>query len=285
MEKFTLITPEGHYISGTIYLPKGNYKSVVVIASATGVKQRYYSKFAQFLSEQGAIVYTFDYAGIGASKLESLKKFNTTAFSWGSNDLESIISHATARFTNFPITIIGHSIGGQLIGLAPSAIQADKIVLVAAQSGYWKLWKGFEKIRMFANWHIVFPLFIRIFGYFPGKKLGIMEDLPKDVALEWRKWCSSLNYLFDHIPNEKHYFSDIEAEISAFSTADDRYAPKSAVDWLTSKYDNGSIAKHHLIPKDLGLAKIGHFGFFKSQNSNIIWKTLSDEVATIQQPV
>ena len=55
--EFDLITSTGK-ISATLYNAKGN--NLLIIASATGVKQTFYRKFAEFISNNGISVITFD---------------------------------------------------------------------------------------------------------------------------------------------------------------------------------------------------------------------------------
>ncbi|MEM6864987.1 MAG: alpha/beta hydrolase, partial [Bacteroidota bacterium] len=65
--------------------------SVLIIASATGVKQEYYKKFAQFVANNGVTVITFDYSGIGRSLEKPIKELKTNAADWGQNDLEHVL--------------------------------------------------------------------------------------------------------------------------------------------------------------------------------------------------
>ena len=34
-----------------------------------------------------------------------------------------------------------------------------------------------------------------------------MENLPKNVAKEWAKWCRNPNYLFDYISEDKTFLA------------------------------------------------------------------------------
>ncbi|HHL31427.1 MAG TPA: alpha/beta fold hydrolase [Oceanospirillales bacterium] len=274
MNKVNLTTDLGYPIAVNEFLPANKPKACVLIASATGVKQTLYCKFSQFLAEQGYAVYTFDYGGIGESKTTSLKAFDTSASNWSNNDLEAVIQHSKKRHGDMKLMLIGHSIGGQLIGINPSAKNVDGILLVAAQTGYWPLWKGSEKIKMFLVWYFLMPTLTRLFGYFPGKSIGSSEDLPKAMALEWRKWCVSPNYLFDHNPHASDLYNAIKCPIHSFSAEDDNFAPKVTVDWLTEKYNNADKVRIHLVPKEIGADKIGHFGYFRSKNKGIIWNLL-----------
>lgn len=278
MIKQKITTKIGYKITSTEFKPDRVAEGVVIISPATGVKQTYYAKFSEFLRSEGYIVVTFDFGGISESKFKSLKAFDTSASAWGNNDLEAVLKFYQAKYPKESTSIIGHSIGGQLIGLAASIEHIDKVILVAAQSGYWKFWKGFEKSKMYVIWNILFPILTRFFGFFPGKRLGIMEDLPKSMALEWRKWCVSPNYLFDHIHEASLNYSKLTCEIHSYSAIDDNYAPKEAVDWMTSKYINSTINRKHLIPKEIDSPKIGHFGFFKASMRSTIWKMILNDI-------
>lgn len=264
MNKTTINTTGGHQISFSEFVGSSPAKASILIASATGVKKEYYQKFAEFLCQENFNVYTFDYTGIGDSRQGSIKKNKASASSWAQNDLDAAIKLVKGTHIDTKLILMGHSIGGQLIGLDPSSKLADAIILVAAQTGYWRFWNGFNKIKMYTTWYFLIPTLTAVFGYFPGKRLGLSEDLPKNMALEWRKWCCSKNYLFDHHPHAKQKYESIHCPIISFSAEDDDFAPRTTVDWLTGKYSKAAVQRKHLIPSELGVKNIGHFGFFRS---------------------
>lgn len=269
-------TGKGHSISASLY--DAGTRSVLIIASATGVKKEFYKKLAEYISSHGTTVITFDYYGIGASLNEPIKNISVTAAEWGSNDLEAVIQWANNHYPGAIIIVLGHSIGGQLIGLAPSATGLKRIVLVAAQTGYWNYWPGIRKYQMWANWNLLFPVLTRVVGYMPSKKFSGMEHLPKGVALQWSKWCSSVNYMFDDIPPAQLYFHKITAPVVAISIENDPYAPKKAVNWLTEKYNSQVFKSLHLRPNEYGVNEIGHFSIFKEKFRTTIWELLKNEL-------
>lgn len=279
MQAQQLSTQKGYSIGITEFTSNHRQSDVVLISPATGVRQHYYFKFAKYLQAQGYSAITFDFGGIGESNAQNLTDFDTSAQNWGCNDLETVIQYAVRRYPSQAIHAIGHSIGGQLIGLAPSAKYLDKILLVASQSGYYGHWSGFNQLKMMAIWHLIFPVFTGVFGYFPGKKLGVMEDLPKSMAQEWTKWCKSPNYLFDHIDEGQQYFKNIKGSLTSYSATDDSYAPGNAVDWLSKQYTNARRSRIELKPRDVGQSKIGHFGFFKERMKESFWRMLLDNLA------
>ena len=273
MKKILLDTPLGYKIVVTEFLPKTEVKACVLITSATGVKQTSYYKFAQFLSDNGYALYTSDYGGIGESKTSSLKTFDTSASHWATNDTETLLMWIKKTYPDKKLYAIGHSIGGQLLGITPSNHILDGILLVASQTGYWKMWSGIQKYSMFLLWYLLMPLSIKIKGYFPGKLLGSSEDLPKSMALQWRSWCMSPNYLFDKVADAHQLYQQVSCPMYSISAEDDKFAPKNVVDWISHRYSNATLTRVHLMPQELGLKSIGHFGYFRS-SKRVVWEKL-----------
>ena len=220
----------------------------------------------------------FDYNGIGRSLKKTIKELKTNAADWGSNDLESIIEYVIKNYPKSTKLILGHSIGGQLIGLAKSAVKLDKVILVAAQSGYWKHWRGIGRIKMWLNWHILLPILLNTFGYLNSKKINGMEDLPRNVANQWLNWCKNKDYILSDKSIRRRYYDKIEADLTAFTIENDDIAPLNAVRWLKSQYKSSKKKSIHLKPIDFNVKKIGHFGVFKESFRNNIWTQILNEI-------
>ena len=153
----------------------------------------------------------------------------------------------------------------------------DKVILVASQSGYWKFWKGRDRVRMWFNWHVLFPTMLGLFGYLPSRKISGMEDLPKNVANQWRNWGKNENYLFDDETVGEVFYDKVNCDVTAFSIDDDELAPKESVDWMTSKFSSASVKPIHLVPQNFDTKKIGHFGLFKEKFRESVWKVFLEE--------
>lgn len=264
-------------LSGTLFEGTQN-DTILIIASATGVKQAYYQKFAQFVAYNGISVITFDYNGIGQSLNKPIKELDNNAADWGRNDLEHVIQYALKHYPNAKKVVLGHSIGGQLIGLAASSQKLDQIVLIAAQSGYWKFWKGVGRLKMWFNWYVLFPVVLNLFGYLNAKRISGMENLPKNMANQWRNWGKHPDYLMSDSSITELHYQKITTPISAFGIADDDLAPLSAVQWMTHQYQNAETKSILLQPKNFQVAKIGHFGVFKERFRDTIWPIVLNEI-------
>ena len=266
-------TTKEHSISVTIFSPEKSNNKSIVISSATGVLQKFYSKFALHFSTLGFTVYTFDYCGIGASNTKNIK-LNTANLNTWALDQAAVIKFAKQKQRQNKTTLITHSIGGQLIGLNPEIHLVDSIITVASQTGYWKYFKGFYRFRMLAFWYALIPITTPLFGYFPAKKLGLFENIPKQVVYQWRKWGIHPEYMFGEFNNLQ--FSKIKCNVLALSFPRDIFASKVSVDWLASRYTNTKVDRKHLIPEDLQIEDVQHFGFFREQFKTSLWQLTED---------
>ncbi|WP_431166106.1 alpha/beta hydrolase family protein [Tenacibaculum halocynthiae] len=278
-KQFNLNTPLGHQITITEF-PTINSNNIVIILSATGVLQTYYYKFSKFLQTNNHTVYTFDYSGIGQSKTKPLTQFNTTVSNWATNDIQTVFQHIKKQHPTKNIKCIGHSLGGQLLGLVPSNKILDTVILVASQTNHYSFWNNFNKARVFFNWFVIFPFFTTFFKYFPSKSFIKMENLPRNVAREFSKWSQQKNYYFDLKVSNELFHHQISSKLIGYSCTNDKFAPKRAVDWMMLKYKNAKLTRKHLVPSDYDVQKIGHFGFFRSHFKNSIWQEFLTDLQT-----
>lgn len=271
-KEIAIQTGKGHMLGAIKFFSEQQPTNVIVISSATGVLQKYYSKYAQFFASQGFTVYTFDYHGIGTSESQPtmLKTNDSSLRSWGSEDQAEVVKFAKNENPNAKLTLITHSLGGQLFGFNPNYKMIDQAILVASQSGYWKYFKGFHRAKMWLFWFVLIPWLTPLFGYFPAKKLGLFENLPKRVVYEWASWGKQKEYLM-HFRNDTDYFFDkIKIPILALSFSQDTFAPKITVDWLAKQFINADVKRVHHSPKK-GEAHVRHFGYFKSTFKDPFW--------------
>ncbi|RDX37031.1 alpha/beta fold hydrolase [Kangiella sp. HD9-110m-PIT-SAG07] len=240
---------------------------VLIIGSAFGVPYQYYKHIAGFLAEHGIKVLTFDYRGISHSELGNMPTENILMEHWGQLDLEAAIQFVRNTYNPEKLTYLGHSAGGQIIGLAPSSIEFDKIVIAASGVGSWRLWPGLQKYGLAAIWYLVFPVVMSLqFGdTFKSRFLGPIP-VPKNAVKQWLTWARSKDYLFTpkHDINISNY-RRIKANILGLTISDDWYAPKEARDGLLKHYPNAHQEIMNITPQSLELKSIGHFGLFKKK--------------------
>jgi predicted alpha/beta hydrolase len=248
-------------LGGTLFAPEGEASAICVVAPAMAVLQRMYRAFAGHLADHGIATLTFDYRGIGESAPGSLRGFEATATQWGTQDITGAIDFARRRFGDRPTFLVGHSIGGQLLGLCPRAPTLSGAVLVAAQSGYWKMWSGPARALMWTWWRAM-PRLVRATGYLPMQALKQGENVPKGVALEWAQWGRHPRYLMSS-PVAHH--DALTIPLLAYLIEDDRYAVPRSVEELLRFYASAPKELRRVSPGAFGTRQIGHFGIFRRE--------------------
>ncbi len=275
-EEASLPAGDGYPLAATVHAPRDAAPAgAVVLGSATGVRRQFYDRFAAHLAARGLGVVTFDYRGIGGSRPERLRGFRATMRDWGSLDAASALDWASRRWPGAPVLWVGHSFGGQLVGLLPAPEALAGIVLVGAQSGWWGHWPARTRAAYAVLWR-AFPAVAGAMGRFPFSMLGMGEDLPAGVAREWARWCRSPGYLTDHVPGARDAFRAVRSPVLALGFTDDSFAPRRATEALLRWMENARIEHRHLAPADVGARAVGHFGFFRRGVAPRLW----DEVAT-----
>ncbi|HUQ75382.1 MAG TPA: alpha/beta fold hydrolase, partial [Burkholderiales bacterium] len=249
---------------GTLY---GSGERAALILPATGVPQSYYAKFASYLAGRGFSVLTFDYRGIGRSLSGDIRKLGARMQDWALLDAAAALAFLSAR----KVSIVGHSFGGQALGLLPEPERIAAALIVGSQSGYWRNWPALGQAWMWPATHFALPGVANLLGYFPAKRLGFGEDLPKGVALQWASWCRHPRYLVGALGVEDAY-ARLRAPLRAYAISDDPFAPLRAVEALAALYPNCPWETRKVVPRELGVKSLGHFGFFRERFRDSLWR-------------
>lgn len=273
MQSQTLST-SGARLSLRVYGSSTSHTSVV-IGGAMGVRQDYYAAFAQWLSAQGFRVTTFDYRGSGDSLPDTahggLRGFKADLIDWAA-DYEAVIDDARAALPGAPLYLLGHSLGAQLPGLLTNQHKVDGLLSVAAGSGYWRDNAPQLRRLILYFWYVLVPVATRLFGYFPGRKLKKVGDLPAGVMLQWRKWCLDPHYSVGaEGEGARQSYGRVGFPVRALSITDDELMTLRGTHNLINLYANAPRSVELIAPADVQAKRIGHFGFFREQFMQTLW--------------
>jgi len=276
MRQETIAAPDGSPLALRVWVPSGAALGNVVIGAAMGVVQDFYAHFAQWLAGQGWRVTTFDYRGSGASApAGSLRGFRANLFDWA-EDYAAVIDDAQAALPGRPLYLLGHSLGAQLPGLLRNQHKVDGLLSVAAGNGYWR--QNAPRLRRIVLffWFVLVPLATRLCGYFPGRRLGMVGDLPAGVVLQWRRWCLSPRYSVgaEGEPVRQRYAS-ARFPVHALSVDDDEMMTLTGIRSLVALYENAPSAVERIAPQALGIGRLGHFGAFRREREADLWPRLA----------
>jgi predicted alpha/beta hydrolase len=126
---------------------------------------------------------------------------------------------------------------------------------------------------LFLKWHVVMPALTALCGYFPGRRLGWLEDLPAGVAYEWsfRRARMERNHPAKARKDVVRRFAAVTAPILAVAVSDDEFGTVEAVCRAMRYYRGARPVEVLLSPKDLGFDAIGHFGLFHDRHASGFW--------------
>ncbi len=259
--RITLTTPDGVALAVTAYAG-ARAEQAVVLAGATGVPQHFYKAFASWLAYRGINAYTFDYRGIAGSRPRQLRGFSANYELWG-EDINTVLGHALSHHTQ--VSLVGHSVGGFLGPLAQLAPQLQGMVLVGAQTAYWRDWPHPWRLPMAALWHGLMPALTLLVGYFPGRLLRLGEDLPKGVALQWagRAWKDPFSQAFI-----AQQYARALPPVRLMATATDRFATPQAQARLQDRLTGTTVHRHTLAPPPASKQQWGHLDVFRQEASS-----------------
>ncbi|MET0312395.1 MAG: alpha/beta fold hydrolase [Burkholderiaceae bacterium] len=278
---------DGTELSARVYEPDSPDQGSVVIGGAMGVRQDFYAPFARWLASQGWRVTTFDYRGSGDSlpRGHSLRGFKADLFDW-TRDYEAAIDLAHAALPDRPLYLLGHSLGAQLPGLLGNQHKVSGLLSVAAGSGYWRENAPQLKRVVPYFWFVLVPLAVKLCGYFPGRKLRKVGDLPAGVIMQWRKWCLNPRYSVGaEGEGVRQRYANARFPVVALSVDDDELMTLRGTNSLMSLYENAPREIRRVSPADLSVRRLGHFGLFRQEHESLMWPRIGQWLAAFPRAV
>lgn len=261
---------DGVPVHATVFAAQ-NAVAVAVINCATSTRARYYRRYAEFLAENGVTAITWDCRDIGESRRGSLRGSRTRWRTWGELDFDAVLGWAATQFPSVPITVVGHSWGGFMIGFAPNSVAVERILTVGAQHAYWPDYLPARRTSMFVKWHLVMPPVTALVGYFPGRRFGWLEDTPSRVVYGWAFSRADFTAWFRDGAEVRARFAAVTAPIRAYAATDDEFGTPAAIVRGLAPYVGARRERIELAPSDLGCESIGHFGLFHSRHREDFW--------------
>ncbi|WP_180022117.1 alpha/beta fold hydrolase [Acinetobacter sp. YH16044] len=280
-EKLTIHCQDGYSLSARFYPHQTELKQAlpVLICPATGITKQFYNSYATWLSQQGYDVLVFDFRGIGESLHSLLKQSTASIVQWGQLDIPAAIDALISKTQAPKVILLGHSAGGQLLGIVPNYDKVAKVVAVSGSTGHVKDLKGRTKLLAPVMFNVIFPIARYTIGYGPTNAIGMGENLPKDVAREWAEFCSKPGYVINALGKtvQHDFHQQVSCPITAVWSSDDEIATEANVKDLLRLYPNASTQMIELKPKETGHKAIGHMLMFKSSHQNL-WPIIEQQL-------
>jgi predicted alpha/beta hydrolase len=277
MEPITIPLPGTGTIAATLWQAP-DPRAVVLVHPATAVTQRYYEAFAHYLHGLGLHVLTYDYRGTGLSRPADLRQCTVTMAEWMEDDNAAVTRWAAARFPGLPLLAVGHSVGGHAIALSSVTGLLTAGVLVASHAGVTRTVRGaVERARVWCVMRLLAPVLCGMLGYMPGRRIGLGEDLPRSVMLQWSRWTTLPGYFLDDPEMDaRRRMARVRVPLLVLGFDDDPWANPRAIGILVQPLVNAHVERRQIAPRDAGLPAIGHMGFFRRQSAHALWPQVAD---------
>jgi predicted alpha/beta hydrolase len=150
-------------------------------------------------------------------------------------------------------------------------------ITVASGVAYWR--ENAYPLRRYSwwLWHVIVPVATALFGYFPGRRLRIVGDLPKGVIKQWSRWSRHPEYAVG-VEGEpmRELYRMIRLPLLSISMTDDEYMSERNVAVLHGFYENARRDMRRIAPAELGVRRIGHLGFFREEIGGRYWPAMLD---------
>ncbi|WP_290871566.1 alpha/beta fold hydrolase [Aquabacterium sp.] len=279
-DRITLLCADGTPLQGHFLPAHGGLQAAqhlpVLLSPATGVKQHFYLRFAAWLAEQGHDVLVFDYRGVGLSRQGPLKYHRATLADWGQQDQVAALNWLLQHTGQDQALLLGHSAGGQMIGLLPNHHRVARLVGVAASTGWFRGMRPAFRFKARLGLRCLVPLGTLIKGYAPTSAVGLGEDLPAAVARQWGQWCAAGGYATNavkHTP-ERDFHALVRTPITVLHAEDDDIATPATVADLLRTFPGAPTRAVCLRPSAHGLRTIGHIDWFRPSHQ-ALWPVIA----------
>ena len=278
MKPLQIQTQDHFILAAHLFEPKIPSGQFLIINSATGVKQQLYFGLATYLAEHGVTVLTYDYRGIGLSKPSKMKGFHATMRDWGSHDYDAVAAYVFQHYSNFRITVLGHSVGALIVGMSSYSQKVNNFIFIATQNPYYSFLTPKIRLLGWFGFGLMQPVVSSTIGYFPGHWFGLGETLPKGCAADWRSLImkkGSTNVLLKKV---KDYSKDLYQPVLFLRAEDDTWITDKGVhSLLNDTYPHLKVEQRILKISESEKGEIGHVNFFRSYNQNL-WSIVLNRI-------
>ncbi len=289
--RFSFHATDGTPLAGILYEPAKTLGSAVLIAGALGVAQRHYAAFGGWLADRGHRVMSFDLRGMGASRQpqhrQSLRGLDADMLTWARSDFAAAVAHLAVRNGGRPVTVLGHSLGLHHACMTGADTQARiaHAIGVGAGAGYWRDWAAPSRRLAPLILHVAVPLLTPLFGYFPGKRLRMIGDLPAPAIRQWAKWCRHPGFAWGAEPSRVcPSLNAARFAVTAFSFTDDESISERCTRQLLLALPQAPSQLVRIAPAEVGLQRIGHLGAFRPEGTQQLWLRMAAAIESAAVP-
>jgi predicted alpha/beta hydrolase len=274
---------DGYRLAATLYRGAGDDApdDVVVFNGGAGLAIDRYRHFLRFVAASGVPVLAYDYRGVGASRPARLRGFDAGFDDWADLDHPAAIEFVAARFPGARLAGVSHSIGCLVACSAPNAPALRQMVYIGPHTGYWRDYRAPWRWPMALVWHVAMPALTRLVGYFPGRRIGLGDDLPLRFALQWAQRTTPEfgverdgGKVAGRDARLLENARSLRVPALAITMFDDAFVSEHAVSRFLQLIPKARVTRRRVGRDEAGGRPIGHFGFFGRRHA-ALWSIVT----------
>jgi predicted alpha/beta hydrolase len=282
MQKIKINIQQNDHLVATLFPAATEQKlhRSVIVGPAAAVSQTYYEKFCHYLADAGFDVISFDFRGVGQSKLRDIRDYRDVGFvEWIEHDYPAVVDYMLENFPAQPLFIVGHSAGGWIPGISQISHRISGILGVGVLSAYWRLMSPRVRYLHWFAWRFLIPISVKLRGYWPGI-VGLNVNMPAAFATQFGRWALNPEFVFSEtsfkpLANAERF----TGHLHLLQISDDPWGTPAAVQSVYQRYSKAKTRRMETIdPKQFNLKSIGHFSFFRSQHRDTLWAHLLQQL-------
>jgi predicted alpha/beta hydrolase len=252
---------DGRELGVTWFEPSGPARGAVLIAGAMATRRRFYAPFGRWLAERGFHALSVDYRAMESTS--AMRAERCDAVRW-LNDAASALDVLIERAgPGLPLTWVGHSLGGQAMAFARHDLLASAILIGVGNGTRHRMHPhGRRRARPF--FRALVPITTRIAGYYPGRSIRLLGDLPTGVVRQWGRWCLDEHYAATDVPSFLPRLAAVTTSVTAISFTDDELLAERSFTSFEGWMPHAQLTPVRLTPADLDTERVGHHGFFRA---------------------
>lgn len=206
----------------------------LLVLPAMGVNARAYDRLAESLAELGVTTLVAEHRGGDGSSVRARRGVD---FGYAEL-LRDVVAHRDVLrdVQPTPVSVLGHSLGGQLgtVGFASWQLPGSKLVVIAAGTVHHTAWSGVERLGVFVGTQAAGGV-ARALGYFPGHRLGFGGLQSRSLIVDWAHAAKTGTF---RVERELDAHSP---EVLAIEVRGDTMAPRRATELLVAKLPRAKV--------------------------------------------
>lgn len=262
METLQLEMKDGATSTARLFRSTRERAPGLLVLPAMGVNARSYDRFGEALASEGVTTLVAEHRGGDSSSVRARRGVD-----YGYAELlDDLVLHLgqLEQRTSGPVSVLGHSLGGQLatVGLSRWWKPGAKLIVIASGTVHHRAWTGLERLGVLAGTQLAHAV-ARGLGYFPGHRLGFGGLQARSLIADWSNAARTGEFKSVVRGALELRLDELEPTVLAMHVQGDTMAPRAATEGLLRKLRRAKVTWLDITPPATPAKMNAHFRWMK----------------------